>query len=113
MKTKKVIVHVQRFNSKVYNELENAFKDNKANGNDVTDEFFDSCIDIAKKYTKRNIKFALLKIEWSNQTVDTGFPELDKIANEFSKKTDSFTNRNSKVLFIKSVLEIALEEMSN
>lgn len=97
-----------RDESKLYRTLDDMYKNKK--DNDISEEFYDECIEVALEFSKREIQFALFKLKLLNEDIDSGIEAVNNISNSLQKVLDSLTGKNIKRAFIINVLEIAIDE---
>lgn len=90
--------------SKLYAELSRKYDDR--NGEGVSLEFFNECVNIAVKADIREIKFVLFNLKCLYEENDTGFEKVDVL----TKIIKLLAGNNMKASFIITVLETALEE---
>lgn len=95
--------------SVLYAELSDKYDEQK--NMDVSEKFFEECIDIARKYDKRKVRFVLFKLNCIYKDADTGNEVADTIINNIKKIITHLTRRHMKTAFIIAVLECALEEI--
>ena len=91
--------------SKLYKELSEMY-DAKSN-KDL--DLFNECVDIAERYSKREMKYVIFRLKAMDDDADTG---LD-IVNVPVKILKALVGDSYKSSFIISVLETALDEMCN
>ena len=72
--------------------------------------FFNECIEVALKFSKRDIQFVLFKLKLLNVDVDSGIETVNNISNSLQKVLDVLTGKNIERSLIINILEIALDE---
>lgn len=96
-----------RNESKIYNELNNLYIQNKEK--DISESFFKACVELACKYKEIELYFAIFKLDSLDGTIDIGIKSLNNMLNALHKIYDTFTGKNVKKEFIKTVLYTALK----
>ena len=94
--------------SKLYKTLEDMYGSKKSK--DISESFFCECIEVALKYSKREIQFVLFKLKLLSEDTDSGLESVDSLSNSIQKVLDALTGKNTKRTFFIKILEIALEE---
>lgn len=97
-----------RDESELYRKLDDMYKHKKSK--DITQEFFNECIEVALKFSKRDIQFVLFKLKLLNEDIDSGIETANSISNSLQKVLDALTGKNIKRALIINILEIALDE---
>ena len=97
-----------RDESELYRKLDDMYKNKKSK--DITQVFFNECIEVALKFSKRDIQFVLFKLKLLNVDVDSGIETVDNISNSLQKVLDVLTGKNIERSLIINILEIALDE---
>lgn len=97
-----------RDESKLYRTLDDMYKNKK--NNDISEEFYNKCIEVSHKFSKREIQFVLFKLKLLNVDIDSGIENVNKITNSLQKVFDYLMGKNIKRAFIINVLEITLDE---
>lgn len=91
--------------SVLYRQLKEKY-DTRSN-KDITEAFFEECVELASEFSRRQIKFVMFKLSLENET---GIELFDTVVNGITKTTGLFIGKNYETAFIMSVLETALEE---
>lgn len=78
--------------------------------NDISLDLYNDCVDISKKFTRREIKFVQFKLNFINENNGHGLEIVDKVVNTISDLSGKDKLRRD---FMLSVLETALDEMNN
>lgn len=94
--------------SKLYRTLDDMYQNKKSA--DISETFFNECIEIALTFSKREIQFALFKLKLLSEDIDSGIEVVNSISNSLQKVLDSLTGKNIKRALIINILEIALDE---
>ncbi len=92
--------------SSLYQNLSEQYDNNIKINKDITYELFDKCIDIAKRSTKREIRFVLFELKNLYEENETG----NETATAILKLITHMFGNNRKASFMISVLETALDE---
>lgn len=99
-----------RDESELYRKLDDMYNYKKSK--DITQVFFNECIEVALKFSKRDIQFVLFKLKLLNEDIDSGIETANSISNSLQKVLDALTGKNIKRALIINILEIALDEKS-
>ena len=94
--------------SKLYKTLDEMYKNKKED--DISEAFYNECIEVALRFSKREIQFALFQLKLLNKDIDSGIETVNNISNSLQKVLDLLTGKNIKRAFIINILEIALDE---
>lgn len=97
-----------RDESELYRKLDDMY--GKKKSKDISEVFFKQCIEVASKFSKREIQFVLFKLKLLIEDADTGIEFFNILLNGLQKVLDVLTGKNIKKSLIVNVLEIALEE---
>jgi len=97
-----------RDESKLYRTLDDMYQ--SKTDKDISENFYNECIDVALKFSKREIKFVLFKLKLLNEDVDSGVENVNTLLNSLQKVLDVLTGKNIKKALIVDILEVALEE---
>ena len=76
-----------RDESELYRKLDDMYKNKKSK--DITQVFFNECIEVALKFSKRDIQFVLFKLKLLNVDVDSGIETVNNISNSLQKVLDA------------------------
>ena len=79
---------------------------------DINEQLFNECMDIALSFSKRQLQYALFKINWLSEDVNTGMVPLDATLNFFVSCANAVSGKDVKYRFFSYILEKALEEKS-
>lgn len=97
-----------RDESKLYRTLDDMYQ--SKTDKDISESFYNECIEVALKFSKREIKFVLFKLKLLNEDVDSGVENVNTLLNSLQKVLDVLTGKNIKKALIVDILEVALEE---
>lgn len=97
-----------RERSKLYRTLDDMYK--SKTDEDISEDFYNECIDAVLEFSKREIKYLLFELKLSNKEVDSSVECVDTLLNGLKKLLELLTLKNIKNAFFVDILEVALEE---